>query len=61
MTRDEITVTNKWVLGKGENGTFSNLKILVKRGDKSNLERGKEIENTSEELLREIERQLIDN
>jgi len=59
MIENEIIVTNRFILGKGENGIFSNLKILVKRTNKSNLKRGKNIENKDENLLNEIESQLL--
>lgn len=61
MDKKEVEVENKWKLGKGEKGTFSDLKILVKQEKKSSLRRGKNIENTDENLLKEIENQLLKN
>lgn len=61
MNNKEVEVENKWKLGNGEKGTFSDLKILVKQDKKSSLSRGKNIENTDENLLKEIENQLLEN
>lgn len=61
MVENEIIITNKFILGKGKKGIFSNLKILVKRAKKSNLKRGKNLENNDEDLLKKIESQLLND
>ena len=61
MVENETIIINKFILGKGESGIYSDLKILVKKTNNSNIKRGKNIENKNEELLNEIESQLFNN
>lgn len=61
IQKNEIIVTNKFLLGRGKDGIFSDIKILVKSTNTSSLRRGTSIENEDENLLKEIEAQLENN
>jgi hypothetical protein len=58
MGRPVCVATFRFVLGSGNEGTYSDITIEISKSEKSNLSRGKNIELDDERILRRIEQEF---
>ena len=58
MAKSETIVINKFVLGKGKDGMYSNLELLVKKGGVAGLQIGSDVESKNMIVLGQIEELL---
>lgn len=58
---DSIIAINKFILGEGKDGVYSDITIEIKKSIVSKISRGVAIELTDEKILKAIEKEFVKN
>lgn len=58
MKNNSTISSNKFVLGEGEDGIYSDITIEIRKSEQATISRGPEVQLQDEEILRAIEKEL---
>ncbi|XRE42397.1 hypothetical protein ACIVBQ_000601 [Tenacibaculum discolor] len=61
MKNNSTISSNKFFLGEGEDGIYSNITIEIKKSEQATINRGANIQLQDEEILRAIEKEFKTN